>query len=139
MRGYRNFNFPAFDEVARALRHAGHEVFNPAQHDCEVYPNIREWPGFASGDTTLCPEFNLPMSLRWDFARIMDADAIAMLPGWTRSSGAKAERFIAEAVGLPVYDVMLYNDGHVRLALDAEQQRMGYPTLKEQVWTRKTA
>lgn len=35
MRGYKDFNFPAFQAAAKALRDDGHEVFNPAEKDEE--------------------------------------------------------------------------------------------------------
>ena len=33
MRGYPNFNFPAFDFAAAKLRAEGHQVFSPAERD----------------------------------------------------------------------------------------------------------
>ena len=33
MRGYENFNFPAFDAAAQLYRAIGYEVFNPADKD----------------------------------------------------------------------------------------------------------
>lgn len=35
MRGYPDFNFPAFIAAAAWLRAAGHEVFNPAERDLD--------------------------------------------------------------------------------------------------------
>lgn len=129
MRGYPNFNFDLFDHVTKLLRKKGHFVFNPAEHDQAVYPNIREWPGFASGDTEQCPQFNLPTSLAWDFGRILDSEGIAMLPGWEKSTGAKAELFVAEACGKSVYLV----GGHVGdvMLVPAMTKRIAYPQLKE--------
>lgn len=132
MRGYPNFNFPLFHEVAQFLRSArggSHNVFNPAEHDEETYPGIEEWPGFASGDTTQCPEFNLPDSLAWDFARILESDGIAMLPGWQASSGAKAERFVAECVGVRVFILQHLDSGWI--LMPDSLQRIAYPVLKE--------
>ncbi len=126
MRGYPNFNFPRFFEVAEALRRQGHMILNPAEHDCQVYPDIMEWPGFAAGNTDECPAFNLPDSLAWDFKTIVcDVEGIALLPGWERSSGAKAERFVAEATGRSVW--LVKGD----LLVEAQHKVMAYPDFKE--------
>ena len=37
MRGYANFNFPAFDYAAAKLRNKGFEVFSPAERDRLAY------------------------------------------------------------------------------------------------------
>lgn len=132
MRGYPNFNFPLFDHAQRLLEAAGHTCYNPAEHDRETYPDIEEWEGFASGDTGKCPQFNLPTSLAWDFASILKADGIVLLPGWERSSGAKAERFVAEAVGKTVFEIRMDGQRRMRWWLDVtEAPRMAYPQLKE--------
>lgn len=100
MRGIPAFNFPAFHSLAAHLRSRGWEVFNPAENDENVYPNIAEWPGYAVGDTKLCPDFNLHVAMRWDLARITESQAIVFLPGWEKSSGAATEKTVAEACGL---------------------------------------
>ncbi len=132
MRNHPSFNFPAFDRAQELLEANGHTCFNPAAHDRTIYPDIESWDGFASGDTALCPKFDLPSSLAWDFASILEADAIVLLPGWEASSGAKAERFVAEAVGKLV---LLYKKGvSGAYYLEADSvHRMAYPTFKETV------
>lgn len=124
MRGYPYFNFPKFDAAAKDLRTLGVVVMNPADHDRSIYPNIEDWPGFETGDPKKCPDFNLPNSLQWDFAAILDADAIVMLEGWNWSAGAKAERFVAESIGTPV---MLYrgNAKWFSLRLDPKARMTG--------------
>jgi hypothetical protein len=131
MRGYRNFNFDLFHEVAAALRARGHFIFNPAEHDENVYPNIRTWKGFESGDTALCPQFNLPHSLAWDFARILDSEGIALLPGWHLSTGAQAERFVAEVCAKRIFlAVPGLPHGEWKIGED-HATRIGMPTLRE--------
>lgn len=129
MRGYPNFNFDTFHRVTAALRRDGHFVFSPAEHDEHVYPNIRTWAGFATGDVEQCPQFNLPTSIAWDFARILDSDAIALLPGWERSAGAKAERFVAEACGKRIWLVL--ETALVSALVADDTPRLAYPQLKE--------
>ncbi len=128
MRGYHDFNFPLFDLAAKLLRGAGIDVFNPAEHDREVYPDIERWEGFATGDTAKCPKFILPDSLRWDFASILQADGIVLLPGWRASSGAKAELFVAEATGKMVWELELLSGERFALHPVLNHQ-MKYPEV----------
>lgn len=108
MRGIPEFNFPAFHKAAKVLRAMGHEVFNPAESDEEVYGE-----GFASGNLTGNEEeaaaqkgFSLREALERDLTWITrHAEAIALLPGWEKSRGARAEYSTAEALGLSMIDV----------------------------------
>lgn len=130
MRGHAFFNFPKFDAAQALLEASGHTVFNPAAHDREVYPDIEEWEGFETGDSEQCPKFNLPTSLAWDFAAILDADAIVLLSGWETSAGAKAERFVAEAVGRMVFVMKPSVVNGYYLEFDSVN-RMAFPQFKE--------
>ena len=99
MRGIPFLNFPAFDKAAADLREAGFEVFSPAEHDRGIYGDNFElqYPLGVAG-----PEFDLRAALAADTHYICtQADGIALLPGWEASSGAKAERALAYALGLP--------------------------------------
>ena len=105
MRGIANFNFPAFNAAAKKLRKEGWEVFNPAEHDKELYgANIGARN--PTGDEQKAIEkhgFNLRVSLHDDLKFIcLEAEAIAMLPGWESSKGANAEIATAKALGLEV-------------------------------------
>lgn len=93
MRGYPQFNFPAFDAAAAAMQAVGHEVVNPAQMDRDV--------GFDPQSTEVSTEF-LRDALRRDLSAICDCDAIAMLPGWELSGGANIEWSLAVHLGLNV-------------------------------------
>lgn len=101
MRGIPNFNFPAFDFAAAKLRSYGHEVFSPAERDRKVHGYALE--DNATGDeaqATASVGFSLREALDADTHHIcMTADAIAMLPGWEKSSGANAEYALAMALG----------------------------------------
>lgn len=111
MRGYPEFNFPAFNAAAAKLRAAGHFVFNPAERDNERHgTDISK--GNATGDEEQCARehgFDLRVALAEDADFICrQADAIALLPGWQESRGARAERALAVALGLEtifMYDV----------------------------------
>ncbi|MEX1088087.1 MAG: DUF4406 domain-containing protein [Phycisphaeraceae bacterium] len=105
MRGITLYNFPAFDAAAALLRRNGHEVFSPADHDREVYGATFEKRA-ATGAENETPEFDLRQALGADTAWICrHADAIAMLPGWEKSSGAFAEWALARALGLTIWYV----------------------------------
>lgn len=103
MRGFPEFNFPAFHAVAARLRAQGHEVFSPAEKDNERHGTDIS-AGNATGDETIAAVehgFNrreaLGVALAWICAH---ADAIALLPGWQSSKGATAERAVAAALNL---------------------------------------
>lgn len=101
MRGIANFNFPAFDYAAAVLRKDGHEVFSPAERDRTVHGTTLE--DNATGDEKVAAAtvgFSLDEALCADTHYIcMKADAIALLPGWEKSSGANAELALAKALG----------------------------------------
>ena len=101
MRGIPEFNFPAFFAAAAKLRAEGHSVFNPAERDAASHGD-KVWKGNMTGDLKEANKqgFNLREALRDDTHYIcMEADAIALLPGWEKSSGATAERALGVALG----------------------------------------
>lgn len=88
MSGYPGYNYPAFDEAARRLRLAGFSVLNPAEIDADDYPRAGE------------PPWDWYMRKALDM--VLDADAIAVLPGWECSRGARLEVDVAHALQVPV-------------------------------------
>lgn len=102
MRGIPEFNFPTFHFAAKILREQGHEVFNPAERDNEHHGTDIS-AGNATGSEELAKEqhgFSLRDALAADCKFICEqADAIAMLPGWEGSSGARAEHALSVALG----------------------------------------
>lgn len=104
MRGIRDFNFPAFHAAEAYLKKAGHSVFNPARRDEDIHGVGALKSPTGSLKTIEKKGFSLRDALGADTAWICaSADAIALLPGWRRSKGAKAEKALAEALGLEVY------------------------------------
>jgi hypothetical protein len=103
MSGVPEFNFPAFNSAAARLRAQGHEVFNPAQRDIERHDGV----DISKGNLAGCPAkaakdhgFSLRDALADDTWWICkEATAIAMLPGWEHSKGARAEHALALALG----------------------------------------
>lgn len=93
MRGYPEYNFPAFDSAAENLRKFGFRVISPADLD--------RAHGF-SADDEVTPSM-LGRFLRRDIDALTDCDAIVLLPGWSDSLGASAEKAVARAIGIKVY------------------------------------
>lgn len=122
MRGYARFNFDTFFQVEAEAIERGWLTHNPARHDLDVYPDIITWDGFDAG--TVDDAFDLPAAMQWDLARVIEADAIIMLPGWENSSGARCERLVAERCGRAVYLAFRCDDGW-SIAADPIQRRMG--------------
>ncbi len=103
MRGIPHFNFPAFHAAAAKLRAEGHEVFCPAENDCERHGkdiSVDNHDG-SEAHAISTYNFNIREALGEDFAWICaTAEAIALLPGWENSKGANAELATARALGL---------------------------------------
>jgi len=89
MRGHPDFNKPAFAKAAKILRELGHFVFSPGESD--------ERLELLGVEITARSVFEVDMQYICRYA-----DAIAMLPGWEGSKGARAEKALAEAIGLEV-------------------------------------
>ena len=85
MSGWENYNYPLFHEVAAILREAGYAVVNPAE--------------------TPAPEGETP-DWQWWMRRaitaMMTADAVAVLPAWGTSRGARTEVELALNLGMEV-------------------------------------
>lgn len=104
MRGYPEFNFPAFHAAAKRLREQGHFVFSPAEKDEEVHGTgfSKE---FTTGDLAEAESkgFSLRRALGDDLAWICkEGEAVYLLKGWEASKGALAEKATAEALGLEI-------------------------------------
>jgi len=83
MTGIEDFNFPAFNAAAEALRAAGYIVENPADHGLV---EGADWADY----------------LAYDLTRLGLCDTIYLLPGWEKSKGAQLELLIAERLGMAV-------------------------------------
>lgn len=104
MRGIPEFNFPAFFAAEDKLKANGWRVFNPARKDVDEHGE-EMFKANTTGDENKAAQqgFSLRDALKWDTEKIcLECDAIAMLPGWEKSSGAFAEWALARALGLEV-------------------------------------
>jgi hypothetical protein len=105
MRGYPEFNFPAFRAASAMLREKGFTVFSPAEKDESIHGT-----DFSSKYTTGSLEeatkdgFSLRRALGDDLEWICkEATTIYMLKGWEKSAGANAEWATAKALGLEIF------------------------------------
>ncbi|HET7386918.1 MAG TPA: DUF4406 domain-containing protein [Nocardioidaceae bacterium] len=91
MTGLPEFNYPAFREADSLLRNVGYDILNPADSE-ERNPT----PG-------------VPQAWDWYMRHalrmVLDAEGVALLPGWHESRGAALEVHIACALRLPVATV----------------------------------
>ena len=99
MRGYEEYNFPAFDDARNTIYEAGYNVISPADMDR------------AEGIDPETPTEDLPSALEFvsrDVGALLMLQGrggfISMLPGWEHSTGAVAELLIARWLGVPIID-----------------------------------
>lgn len=93
MRGLPEHNFPAFNEATGRFRVWGWTVHNPVEIGAAMFGNGN--PNVPGGEY-----------LRADVRALCDCQAIALLPGWERSTGARAEVALAITIGLEFYDAL---------------------------------
>lgn len=86
MTGLPDFNHPAFNTAAQALRESGYDVFSPTENGV---PRTADWA----------------THMRADIAALTQCRSVATLPGWAASKGAMLEVHIARQLGMPVASV----------------------------------
>jgi hypothetical protein len=82
MSGYEELNFPAFAQAAERLRNDGHKVISPA----EIEQPVKSWEA----------------CMKEDIKQLMDANTVAVLPGWEQSKGARIEVELARSLGMSI-------------------------------------
>lgn len=94
-----NFNFPLFDHVSMRLKLVGCEVHSPVDVARKEIGPLEVIQKLDKKEMAKIRKYMLKQEINW----IMDnADFVVLLPGWERSSGARAEKAIAEAIDIPV-------------------------------------
>lgn len=83
MSGIKDYNYPAFHGAAAALRAEGHQVLNPAEQ------------GLVDGA-------DWDVYMRFNLAQMQRCTVIALLPGWSRSRGARLEKLVADGLEMEV-------------------------------------
>lgn len=102
MTGIENLNWPAFDFAASEWRAAGHEVISPAEMDREMGINDTIWQEATSAEKNDL----MRKVFSADFTALCQCSAIALLPRWEYSKGAKVELQVARLLRMRVYDAM---------------------------------
>lgn len=101
MRGYPEFNFPAFFEAQAYLEQRGDPYFNPAERD--LAEGFSPYGLKGTLDELRDMNFSLRDALADDTEYICKhAERILLLPGWENSAGAQAERALGVALGLEI-------------------------------------
>tara|TARA_B100001094_G_scaffold330619_1_gene396284 strand:+ start:4506 stop:4880 length:375 start_codon:yes stop_codon:yes gene_type:complete len=103
MRGFENYNYPAFDRCARVLRIQGWEVINPAELDREAGKPTNPSYEFDPDNNYEDHEYMRNALLRDVVAICEKCTAIYMMSGWEKSKGANAELALARALGIKVF------------------------------------
>jgi len=94
MTGIKNLNKETFAKAEKDLRQAGYEVMNPWLLD-SYRPEKMTWAE----------------RVRDDIKLMMICNAVAVLPGWLNSRGARLETDIAHALGWKIKPVNYYLRG----------------------------
>jgi hypothetical protein len=103
MRGFENYNYPAFDRCAKVLSEQGWTVINPAELDREAGKPMSD-PMEFSPDTNYEDHEFMRNALKRDMISICDeCTAIYMMSNWERSKGANTELALAKALGLDIF------------------------------------
>lgn len=107
MRGYDAFNFPAFDKARDALVRSGWDVISPADIDRATETTTDP------GELDVSDQTRFVFRDFWSlyFLKKMDRgeNAIAVLPNWWLSVGAKAELSLAKWLKLSIIDATTGN------------------------------
>lgn len=124
MTGYDNYNFEAFEAGEAFLtERLDALVVSPATF--ELDNGHAEW---VDGDLVVKETFDYKDALARDFDLILNVDAIAFLPGWTQSTGAKSEFFVGYRTGKKMY-TLIENpdaDGEPYILLPLSQDEQDY-------------
>ena len=85
----REYNRRAFAEVAEEMVALGYRVWNP-----------NDWSDLRDDidPESLSKEFWMRRSI----CKLFEADLLVVLPGWVISEGTKAERAVAQQIGIPI-------------------------------------
>jgi hypothetical protein len=129
MRGKPQLNFPAFDKARELGQTLGWSVVSPADMDRDAGISESKYP---KGES---PAFGSPQVREFmrrdanvliEVLKAEDGDAIAVLPGWENSTGAKAEVALALWGGVRVLDAETFYPIEVELKGATFRPPLGY-------------
>lgn len=108
MRGYPEYNFPAFDAARDSLHRRGWDIISPADMDRAHGLDPKDPATEAIVNAWTRDDWKRVIARDVESILSLDperGDALALLPGWEKSTGAVAEFFLARWCGLAVIDV----------------------------------
>lgn len=105
MTGLPDFNYPAFFAAEDQLRSLGYLGVNPAHND-----GLTLTEAISRAHELASEEKAWEWYLRRDIPRLIDSDAVLLLPGWQKSRGANLQVIIATSIGIPLY---VFKDGNI--------------------------
>jgi hypothetical protein len=95
MTGLPDLNYPAFQAAAAELTARGYDVEDPSTNTNPTPDDYHGW-------------------LRAGLAQLIRCDAIALLPGWEASGGARLEVNVGATLGLRVRPLDEWLQNHAR-------------------------
>ena len=103
MRGYPEFNFPAFEHASSVIRKKcpDVELISPHEMDLEIENVKRFDPKKFDPETDDDVKSHLRTVLKRDAEVVLESDMVLTLEGWKDSKGACAEVMLAHAAGIP--------------------------------------
>ena len=117
------FNIPRFLQVAEKLRKVGSmNIISPAEQAKNVEHRERYLASDGCDPDLVTDGKQGQDELRDDLRIVIDPNCIGVicLEGWAKSRGGRAEAYIAEALGLPLYGYLDDGDGFTLVQFDRE-------------------
>ena len=104
MTGHEHYNALAFEHAAAQWRDVGYEVVTP--FDCNNVVWQKRYGRDFNPREDRCDYGDELLSLMFleDLKALADAEAVAVLPGWEQSKGARAEVLVALNMGKRIFD-----------------------------------
>lgn len=90
MTGLEDKNYPAFQSAKERCIALGHDAISP--HDAFGGDSTRPYTDYIREDTKM----------------LLECEAIALLPGWEKSRGARYELLLAQMLGLVVLESLTF-------------------------------
>lgn len=103
MRGIPQYNFPAFDAARDFLQSRGWTAISPADGDREAGVNVPD--NYVWKDEEIRDIARRDVDIIFSLRRVL-GDGIVLLPGWQRSTGARAEVALGLWLKLPFYEIL---------------------------------
>lgn len=131
MSGYPAYNFTAFSEAAKLWAAWGYEVHTPFAANSRAWQRIhgRDFDPF--NDVCDWGDPSLNEMMVEDLADLCRSDAVAVLAGWEKSKGARAELVFAINLGKPIYEAHTGRTLRLRYALTVEEETPQETILQE--------